>query len=501
MTPTLRPHQVVALDKVREQFRKGKRAPLLRASTGFGKTVCAGAMAYNTVKKGGSIMFVVHRRELIDQTYKTFCNFGLTPSFILGGRAACTTNKCQIASVNTLVNRLDEYDCPSLIIVDECHHAAASQWATILSHYKNARLVGLTATPCRLDGKPLNTFFDALVETPQTAELISMGYLTPYDYYAPSTPDLKGLEHNATDYTAKSLDAFSKDARIIGDNIEQYLRVAKGKRGIVFACNVLHSQEIARRYNDAGIPAAHIDGNTQPGERKRLLDSFRRGDILVLCNVDLFGEGFDLPAIECVSLLRPTLSTSLYLQQVGRALRTCPEIGKERAIIFDHVENYKAHGMPDDYREWSLETGLKSRKTAKPTEATVKVMRCPVCFYAHSPALACPNCGHQYKSGDSGVKEIAGELVLLGTSEERAAKRREVVAVNSYEELVAISQQRGYKLGWAEREWKQKTGEDLMASLDGLERIARARKYSNGWAWIQWQRRKFNGTQRQHALA
>lgn len=493
MTPTLRPHQVAALDRVREKFLQGCRAPLMRASTGFGKTICAGKVAADAVAKGGSVMFVVHRRELIDQTYKTFCDFGLSPAFILGGRAANPNNHCQIASVNTLVRRLDEYPCPSLIIVDECHHAAASQWSNILAHYKNAKLLGLTATPCRLDGKPLDTFFDALVETPQTAKLIEMGFLTPYDYYAPSQPELKGLKHNATDYTEASLAEFSKDAKIIGDNIEQYQRVANGKRGIVFACNVLHSQEIARRYNDAGIPAAHIDGNTNPGERKRLLDAFRKGEILVLCNVDLFGEGFDLPAIEVVSLLRPTLSTSLYLQQVGRALRTCPEIGKTRAIIFDHVENYKAHGMPDDVREWSLSSGLKSRKTATQTEAAVKVMRCPNCFYAHAPALVCPNCGHEYKSGDSGVKEVAGELVLLGTSEERAARRREVVMVNSYEELVAISNEREYKLGWAEREWKQKTGEDLFATLDGLEKIARARKYSNGWAWVQWQRRKNHG--------
>lgn len=495
MAPTLRPHQVEALNKVREQFQHGKRAPLLRASTGFGKTVCAGYMAANTVAKGGSVMFVVHRRELIDQTYKTFCDFGMSPSFILGGRTANVANKCQIASVTTLVNRLDKYADPSLIIVDECHHAAARQWSDILRHYKNAKLVGLTATPCRLDGKPLDTFFDSIVETPQTAQLIEMGFLTPYDYYAPSTPDLKGMKHNATDYTTQSLDLFSKDAKIIGDNIEQYLRVAKGKRGIVFACNVLHSQEIAKRYNEAGVPTAHIDGSTNPGERKSLIEKFRKGDILVLCNVDLFGEGFDLPAIECVSLLRPTLSTSLYLQQVGRALRTCPEIGKERAIIFDHVENYKVHGMPDDVREWSLTTGLKSRREARQTEATVKVMRCPNCFYAHSPALCCPNCGHQYKSGDSGVKEVAGELVLLGTSEERAAKRKQVLMVGSYEELVAISKERGYKLGWAEREWKNKTGEDLMASLDGLEKVARARGYSNGWAWVQWQRRKSYGTQ------
>lgn len=494
MTPTLRPHQVVALEKVREQFRNGKRAPLMRASTGFGKTVCAGKVAADAIAKGGSVMFVVHRRELIDQTYKTFCDFGLTPSFILGGRGANTENRCQIASVNTLVRRLDQYKCPTLIIVDECHHAVASQWANILSHYKDAKLLGLTATPCRLDGKPLNTFFDALVETPQTAQLIDMGFLTPYDYYAPSTPKLQGLKHNDKDYTDAALSEFSRDTKIIGDNIEQYLRVARGRRGIVFACNVLHSQEIARRYNAAGVPAEHIDGNTNPGERRRILDKFRKGEILVLCNVDLFGEGFDLPAIECVSLLRPTLSTSLYLQQVGRALRTCPEIGKTRAIIFDHVENYKAHGMPDDNRQWSLAAGLVKRNPAKQTEATVKVMRCPECFYAHSPALKCPNCGHEYKSGDSGVKEVAGELVLLGTSEERAAKRREIVMVNSYEELVAISNARGYKLGWAEREWKNKTGEDLFGSLDGLEKVARARKYSNGWAWVQWQRRIHHGS-------
>lgn len=488
--PVLRPHQVDAIEGVREKFRRGYKAPIMRASTGFGKTVCAGQIAHDCVAKGGRVFFVVHRGELIDQTYRTFCDFGLTPSFIQGGRSSQPDNVCQIASVNTLVRRLEEYPEPSLILVDECHHALASQWKKILDHYENARLVGFTATPCRLDGRPLSMCFDSIVETPQTQWLIDKGYLTPYDYYAPSTPELKGLKHNAKDYTADSLNEFSKDAKIIGDNIEQYIRVAKGKRGIVFACNVFHSKEIVRRYEQAGIPAKHIDGSTPPAERKAILESFRRGTITVLSNVDLFGEGFDLPAIEVVSLLRPTLSTSLYLQQVGRALRTCPEIGKQKAIIFDHVENYKRHGMPNDTRTWSLDKGLKDRKPATETEATVRVMRCPECFYAHAPALECPNCGHAYKSGDSGIKEIAGELVLLGTTAEKQAKRKEVLIAESYEDLVRISNERGYKLGWAEAKYREKTGKDLMASLDGLEKIAKARGYSNGWAWVQWQRRR-----------
>lgn len=485
----LRDYQEKAISEVQEKYKQGFNAPCLVLSTGSGKTVCAGAIIKSAYDKGKRVVFIVHRRELAGQTCKTLKGFGIEPAYIMANTKPDPENKVQIALVGTLCNRLDKYKKPDLIIFDEAHHCLAGQWQKIMTAWAGASVLGLTATPCRLDGKPLATAFDSIVCGPSTKELIERGALTPYDYYAPPTIDLSGLPHNRTDYTKDALALFSREKKIIGDNVAQYKAIANGKRNIVFACNVLHSKEIVQRYLEAGIPAAHLDGDTPTEERERILKDFSEGKIKVLSNVELFGEGFDLPSIECVSLLRPTLSTSLYLQQVGRALRPCPELNKERAIIFDHADNYIRHGMPDEERIWSLKAGLVHKNRSQKSEPIVRVQRCPECFFAHSPAIKCPKCGHIYRN-ENGVKEVAGELVLLGTKEHEVALQREIKEVESYEELVRIETERNHKMWWAEITWKHKTGEDLTRSMSGLMRIAKVRGYSKGWAWIQARNRK-----------
>ena len=484
----LRDYQEKAVSDTRSAFANGHNAPCLVLSTGAGKTVCAGQIIHDAFHKGKRVVFVVHRQELAKQTDRTLKGYGINASFIMAGVKPDYNNPIQIATIGTLRNRLDKYAEPDLIIYDECQHCMANQWLIIKQEWSRAKTIGLTATPCRLDGKPLREFFDTLVIGPSTAELINRGALTPYDYYAPSVIDTSGMKHNKTDFTADALSFFSQKREIIGDNIKQYQKLANGKRNIIFACNVKHSLEIVKRYQDAGIPAAHLDGETPQDVREKTLADFASGKVKVLSNVELFGEGFDLPSIEVVSLLRPTLSTSLYLQQVGRALRPCPELGKERAIILDHVGNYERHGMPDDERTWSLKGGLVKRTSATPTEATVRVQRCPECFFAHSPAHTCPMCGHVYKN-ECGVKEVAGELVLLGTQEHRDALKKEIKNVASYEELVNIERERGYKMWWAENTWLRTSGEDLRLNMSGLTRIAKARGFSRGWAWLQAKRR------------
>lgn len=470
------------------ELEEENRMFLLGDFTVAHNTVCAGQIVHDAFHKGKRVVFVVHRQELAKQTAKTFRGYGIEPAFIMANVKPDVENPVQIATIGTLRNRLDKYQEPDLIIYDESQHCMANQWLTIKKTWSKAKIIGLTATPCRLDGKPLREFFDKLVIGPSTADLIAAGALTPYDYYAPSVIDTTGMKHNKTDFTADALSFFSQKREIIGDNIKQYQRLANGKRNIVFACNVKHSMEIVKRYQDAGIPAAHLDGETPAAEREDILSRFATGEIKVLSNVELFGEGFDLPAIEVVSLLRPTLSTSLYLQQVGRALRPCPELGKERAIILDHVGNYERHGMPDDEREWSLKGGLVKKTSSRQTESTVRVQRCPECFFAHSPAHACPMCGHVYRN-ECGVKEIAGELVLLGTQEHKDALKKEIKNVASYEELVKIEVERNYKMWWAENMWLRTSGEDLRITYRGLAKIAKARGYNRGWVWLQAKRR------------
>ena len=485
MSIKLRDYQQELLDKCIKSLKGGCKRPLLVLPTGGGKTACASELVKRSYNKGKSSIFICHRQELLNQTYKTYMKNGITPGVIKGGVTPDYNNPIQIASVNTLVRRLDAYKEPDVIFVDEAHHQPGSMWATVANRYSNSTIVGLTATPCRLDGKPLNKFFDDMIEVITTKQLIERGYLSPYLYYAPSTINTNELDMSSNgDYSKESLANASFSNRIVGDNIAQYKRLADGKRNIVFAINRMHGADITRRYNEAGISAEFLDGETPTKRRKEVLEKFEAGEIKVLVNCELFGEGFDLPAVEVVSLLRPTASTSLYLQQVGRGLRICP--GKTHAIILDHVNNYQRHGMPDDIREWSLDSGLTKSKRGQ--QSTIAIKRCPICFFAHSPALKCPNCGYVDEANGKDIKEIAGELVLLGSQEYRQAEKREVIIANTIKEFARIEKERGYKKYWAEKQWQMKTGKNLWDSLDGLEEIAAARGYSNGWAWVRWNR-------------
>ena len=482
----LRDYQQEMIDKVVEALRQGYRKIMIVLPTGGGKTAIASELVRRSYAKQKSSIFMCHRQELLDQTYDTYGKNGIIPAFIKGGRHPDYDNPMQIASVNTLIRRLDKYRVPDIIFVDECHHSKASQWAQILDWAKDAVVVGLTATPCRLDGKPLNDMYDKMIEVVTPKQLIDRGYLVPYLYYAPSIIDTSELVSANGDYTKKSLESASFNVKIIGDNIEQYKKIANGKRNVVFAISRKHGQDICDRYNQAGIRAEFLDGETPDKERKRVLDRFRSGETTVLVNVDLFGEGFDLPAIEVVSLLRPTQSTALYLQQVGRALRPCPELGKKTAIILDHVNNYKTHGLPDEERAWSLNSGYQGRKRGSSSD--IRIRRCPNCFYAHSPALVCPNCGYKYGADGEQIKEVAGELALVGSQEYKDLQKKEIFIAKTLDELVKIERDRKYKFGFAERIWKEKTGCDLWKTLDGLEEIARARNYNRSWAWVQWNR-------------
>lgn len=482
----LRDYQQDMIDKVVQALRNGYRKILVVLPTGSGKTALASELVRRSYLKGKSSTFICHRQELIEQTYRAYTNIGITPSIIKGGMHPDYKNPMQIASVNTLVRRLDKYKVPDLLFVDEAHHSKAGQWNTIINWAGKSIVIGLTATPCRLDGKPLNDMYETMIQTVSTKDLINMGYLVPYLYYAPSVINTDELKSSGGDYTKASLESASFNQKIIGDNIEQYKKLANGKRNVVFAISRKHGINICQRYKDAGISAEYLDGDTPNRERKEVLDRFRDGKTTVLVNVDLFGEGFDLPAIECVSLLRPTQSTSLYLQQVGRALRTCEEMGKRQAIILDHVNNYKTHGMPDDDRQWSLTQEYKAKRNRE--ESTVHIKRCPMCYFAHSPSLVCPNCGYKYGADGKTIEEVAGELALIGSSEYNNLKKKEVIIAKNLVDLVRIERQREYKYGWAEWQYKLKTGIDLKSSFEGFEEIAAARGYNRSWAWVQWNR-------------
>jgi DNA repair protein RadD len=450
----LRPYQEDMIAGARALLRQ-HQAVLIQAPTGAGKTALAAFMAGSAVSKGLRVWFICHRDFLVDQTSKTFTKVGIDHAFIAAGWTFQPHKRVQICSIDTVKNRLDRLTPPDLVIWDEGHHTAAAGWRKVRDWADKAKHVGLSATPCRLDGKGLDDLFNAMVPGPAVSWLIENKFLSDYRAYAPSTPDLSGVHTRAGDYAAGELDAAMNKAAMIGEYPRHYLTYARGMRAVYFATSVATSERIAAMFRDAGVHAQHIDGTTPTAERKAYARRFALGEIQVLTNAALFGEGYDLAAqagidvsIDCVGLCRPTQSLALHLQQIGRGLRLSE--GKRHAVILDHAGNIMKHGLPDDDREWSLEGQKKGKKGAQ--DIAVPLRQCPKCFACHRPAPKCPDCGYSYPiEVKQTIEEVEGELLEIDKEALRATRKAEEAKARTLDELIALGQARGYKnpVAWA----------------------------------------------------
>ncbi len=387
-----------------------------------------------------------------------------------------------VASAQTIVRRLETVtDPPDLIIVDEAHHlTAGTTWGKIVAAFPKAKLLPVTATPCRLDGKGLGVdaggFADTLVLGPAMRDLIDAGYLSPYRIFAPPTAlDLSGVKIRAGDYAKDQLGEAMDKPTITGDAVDHYRRLAPGKRAVAFCVSVEHARHVADQFNAAGVRAEMLDGSADPADRDACIKRFERGETLVLTSCEIVSEGFDLPAIEVAILLRPTKSTSLFLQQVGRALRVFP--GKTEALIFDHVGAIRTHGFPDDTRDWTLDGVAKKKRAANDNEPDVAIQTCPKCFSVHRPAPRCPACGHIYTAKDRELKVTEGQLQEI-TPEQRAALRE-------IADRERAMQQR-----------QRKTEEGQCKTLEDFIELGRNRGYVYPEAWA---RKRFQFRQQRRA--
>lgn len=393
----LRDYQVDVLDRLRASYmNKNGRRKLIVLPCGAGKTVCFASLARSSQDKGKTVWFLVHRRELIDQTVDTFRKFGIEMRTI------------HLGMVQSVARHINAMPKPDFIIFDEAHFSQARTWQKIIATYPDAYYVGLTATPVRLDGKPLGDTYDEMIVGITAQELIERGLLADYNYWSRPLVQTDKMHTKRGDFDTKEVSQAFDDVDVFGDVVENYQRIANGKKTICYADSIVHSTEIAEKFNAAGIVAVHFDGGTPDNRRREIVQHFREGSITVLCNVDLISCGFDVPDCECCILLRPTQSTALYIQQAMRALR--PMEGK-RAEIIDHVDNITRHGLPDQPREWSLEGRMKK---SAPKEISVKT--CPNCYMVMlSTVKICPNCQYDFKP-DHKPEDVAfvdGELVLI----------------------------------------------------------------------------------------
>jgi len=449
----LRPYQQAAVDGVRDSFRSGRRRPLLVAPTGSGKTVIFSFVTASAAAKGNRTLVLVHRAELLEQCHRSLSQMDVPHGLIASGLTPDRSQLTQIASVQTLVRRFDRVMAPDLIVIDEAHHATAGAWASVLAQYPNARVLGVTATPQRLDGKGLGQVFDDLIRGPEVTKLIDQGYLCKPVYYAPKTVDLTGVHMVAGDYNRAEVAERMDRPTITGDAVIHYRKYAEGQPCIVFCTGIKHAEHVAQAFNAAGCRFKVIDGTLAKEERARRVIDLSSGTLQGLVSVDIVSEGFDLPCVSTAILLRPTASLSLHLQQIGRVLRPSP--GKQRAVILDHVGNCRRHGLAEEVRDWSLD-GIRKRSKRGPQDDVADTRQCPECFAVHTPSPACPQCLHVYEIKDRIPDVVDGELEELKAREAIRGRKREQGTAQTLEDLIRVGKARGMKnpYGWAHNVFK-----------------------------------------------
>lgn len=426
----LRDYQAKLYRGTVEAFKQGFRRPLVVAPCGAGKSYLFAEMIRRT---NGEVLVLTHRQELKQQHEELLKNLAVT--------------NARVSMILTEANRLGQYPTPALIVTDEAHLSRSNSWMNVIQHY-DTWTVGFTATPVRLDGKPLGDIFDTMVEGVDVRWLIDHNRLAPYEYYAPAVVETDGLRKVAGDYVVSDLEKLMNERAIYGNVIESYKRFAAGERSIVYCVSVEHARRTADAFNSGGIRAEFLSAGTPAKRRREILDDFRGGKFTVLCNVGIISEGVSIDEVTCCMLLRPTESVALGIQQMMRCMRYLPN---KTAKIIDFVGNYTRIGLPDDDREWSLDKSLRPRRQMN-AEGDFYIRSCPKCFMTFQTAPVCPYCGAEYPLHPREIKaheEIELQRItaeeMARVEQQKKKARQEQGRADSFEELVKLGKQRGYK--------------------------------------------------------
>lgn len=438
----LRPYQFHDKQNIYRLWNSSKRNIMYVLPTGGGKTIVLTSII-NDFKEPQIV--IAHRQELISQISLTLAESAIKHNLIASDKLIKEISKSHVksfgksfidpwakvtcAGVDTLVRRLDkiEFKRWSRTIkrwtIDECHHVLKkNKWGKVSQAFQNATGLGVTATPRRTDryglGSSNDGVFDDMVIGPTMNELIKMENLTPYRIFCvnPDNLDLSNVSIDSNgDFNKKKIAAAIEKSTITGDAISHYLKYANGIRGLTFCTDVKAATIVTSNFNKAGVPAMLVTAKTSISDRINASKWLKSGKLLQLVNVDIFGEGYDLPAVGCVSMLRPTRSLNVFMQQFGRALR--PSEGKTHAIIFDHVGNVEYHGLPDIPRVWSLEPKYNRRKSTSEDESLIRITICKAigCFTPYdSRLLKCPYCNMvKIISPRTSIKQVKGDLTEL----------------------------------------------------------------------------------------
>lgn len=489
---TLRPYQIEISDRIDNAWHNDTNNVCAVMPTGAGKTVLFGTKLAATP---GIRFAIAHRQELVSQMSMTIAKLQI-PHCILapenlvrhiirmqiqeyGRHYYDPKSTCFVTGVQTFINRAGRLPVQraALWVIDECHHCLRDNiWGKALQLFPEAcKGLGVTATPNRADGRGIGRHadgvFDIMVEGPTMRSLVTANYLTDYRIFGPySNIDMSKVTISSAtgDYSKPKLTTAIRGSKIVGDVVKSYLDIAPGKRGVVFVPDVQTGNDMAQAFAASGVPSGCVHAKTPDAERQQETAALKRGDIKVLTNVDIFGEGYDLPAIEVVSFARPTESLPLYIQQFGRAMRTMD--GKTHAIIIDHVRNVERHGLPDSPRSWDLDSRDRKASTRDPDLIPIRTCReCLAIFESWNKE--CPFCGWEYESLPCGnIEQVEGVITELDPVT-LAKMRGEIDRIDGPPPTVPGAQY-GVNAQWRKRQEAQALLREAMAVWAGYQTAA-----------------------------
>ncbi|GCA53772.1 type I restriction enzyme EcoKI subunit R [Sinorhizobium sp. KGO-5] len=433
----LRDYQEELLNGVYESMSKGNKNIMVQSPAGSGKSVTMSEVARRATEKGNRVLFIVHRRELVSQIKGTFIANDVNMEL------------CHVGMVQTVANRIKngKEPTPAIILVDEAHHSLAKTYTNIFESFPNAYVYGFTATPWRMSSKGFTEIFEDLILGKTVDWLIDEHRLAPFKYYSVNLMDSDILTHNSTgDFNNDSITK-AMQKTIYGDAVTNYKKFADGKKTIIYTHNVESSINVAEKFKDNGYDALQVDGKTPKQQRELAMEMFREGKVNILVNAELYGEGVDVPDCECVILLRPTESLTLFIQQTMRAMRYQPD---KQAIIIDHVGNWYRHGLPNTEHNW--QDYFEGSKKKKSKDNSIPIKECPECFgVVESAYTICPYCGCEFPKEEQTDYDLVLNAELEEVTEDKVFQLNLKTAeeCESVEELYQLAKENGYKPGWA----------------------------------------------------
>jgi len=441
----LRPYQMNAINQLRRAFSFGRRTPILQLPCGGGKTYISMYMIREAINKGKRVAFVVDNLELLQQASEAADDFGIDHGVIQANHWRSNRNHpLQICTIQTLKNKYKDFD---FVIVDECHvmYKAQLEW---MEKHNAVPFIGLSATPWQ---KEMGKHWDCLIKPLTTQDLIDRDSLVPFKAFAPDIPDLKGVQLQAGDYNQKQLGKAVNKRKLVANIVQTWLKNGQNRQTIVFCVDIAHSEAIAEEFRSIGVAAEAVHSQLDSDDRKRVLDDFAGGNLKIVTSRDVLTKGYDNPSASCLIMARPTKSKMIFVQQVGRVIRTAE--GKKDAIILDHAGNHLRLGFITDPSPDSLDMGEKKDSATKAKEKDEpKPKECPSCKAVKPVGVSeCPECGFR-PTRQSEIEVEKGELKELKRQPTAADKQQ------FYAELIWYSDSKGWSRGWADNKYKEKFG-------------------------------------------